>query len=98
MSSKTTNEGLTMKMDLLIVQMTKITVLEERHGSHQADLLRANTRIDENAKKFESLAEESKAFMNFTKGQNKVLWLISTVVAALCIKALFFAANHGMTP
>ncbi len=98
MSLKQTNEGLTTKMDLLLVQMTKVALLEERNVTQQIDLARANTRIDANAEKMEKLAEESRAFMNYSKGQNKILWAIGAAVAGLCVKALFFAANHGMTP
>lgn len=36
--------------------------------------------------------------MNYSKGQQKVMWAIGTAVAALVIKALFFVANYGMTP
>lgn len=98
MSLKQTNEGLTTKMDLLLAQMTKVALLEERNVTQQIDLARANTRIDANADKMEKLAEESRAFMNYSKGQNKVLWTLGVAVAALLVKALFFAAGHGMTP
>ena len=98
MSLKQTNEGLTTKMDLLLAQMTKVALLEERNVTQQIDLARANTRIDANAEKMEKLAEESRAFMNYSKGLSKVLWTLATAVSALLVKALFFAANNGMTP
>lgn len=98
MSLKQTNEGLTTKMDLLLAQMTKVALLEERNVTQQIDLARANTRIDANADKMERLAEESRAFMNYSKGLSKVLWTLATAVSALLVKALFFAANNGMTP
>ena len=98
MSLKKTNEGLTNKMDLLLAQMTKVALLEERNITQQLDLGRANAKIDSNSDKFEALALESRAFMNYAKGQNKILWAIGFAVAALVTKALFFAANHGMTP
>lgn len=98
MSLKQTNEGLTTKMDLLLAAMTKVALLEERNVTQQIDLARANTRIDANADKMEKLAEESRAFMNYSKGQNKVLWTLGIAVGALLVKALFFAANNGMTP
>jgi len=98
MSLKQTNEGLTTKMDLLLAQMTKVALLEERNVTQQIDLARANTRIDANADKMEKLAEESRAFMNYSKGLSKVLWTLATAVSALLVKALFFAANNGMTP
>lgn len=98
LSLKQTNEGLTTKMDLLLAQMTKIALLEERNITQQVDLGRAHAKIDSNSEKFDNLALESRAFMNYTKGQNKILWAIGAAVAALVVKALFFAANHGMTP
>jgi len=98
MSLKQTNEELTNKMDLLLAQMTKVALLEERNVTQQIELARANTKIDANAEKMEKLGEESRAFMNYSKGQNKVLWTLGIAVGALLVKALFFAANNGMTP
>lgn len=98
MSIKQTNEGITTKLDLLLAQMTKVALLEERHITQQLDLTRAHTKIEDNAKKLETLADESRAFMNYSKGQAKILWAIGAAVLALLVKALFFAAGHGMTP
>lgn len=98
MSLKQTNEGLTAKMDLLLVQMTKVALLEEKHLTQQQDVARAHTKVDETTKALNTLALETRAFMNYAKGQGTVLWAIGVVVAALTVKALFFAANHGMTP
>lgn len=98
MSIKKTNEGITTKLDLLLAQMTKVALLEERHITQQLDLTRAHTKIEDNAKKLETLADESRAFMNYSKGQAKILWAIGAAVLALLVKALFFAAGHGMTP
>ena len=98
MSIKQTNESITTKLDLLLAQMTKVALLEERHITQQLDLTRAHTKIEDNAKKLEILADESRAFMNYSKGQAKMLWAIGTAVLALLVKALFFAAGHGMTP
>lgn len=98
MSIKQTNEGLTTKMDILIGTMTKVALLEEKHGNQQQDVTRAHTKIETLTKTVDDLAQESRAFMNHTKGQNKVLWAIGGTVMALVIKALFFASSHGMTP
>lgn len=98
MSIKQTNEGLTTKMDLLLAQMTKVALLEERNMTQQVDLSRAHAKIEANAEKLETLSEEARAFMNYSKGQGKILWLLGTAVAALLVKALFFATSHGMTP
>ena len=98
LSIKATNEGLTTKMDLLLAQMTKVALLEERNITQQVDITRAHKKIEDLEKKHDDLATEIRAFMNYTKGQQKILWAIGTAVAALIVKALFFAANHGMTP
>ena len=93
-----TNEGITTKMDLLLAQMTKVALLEERNVTQQADLARAHSKIDANAKTIEALAVESRAFMNYAQGRDKVLWLLGGGVMALLVKALFFASSHGMLP
>lgn len=98
MSLKQTNEGITTKLDLLLAQMTKVALLEERNVTQQVDLTRAHAKIEANEVKFEKLADESRAFMNYAKGQNKVLWSLSCAVGVLLIKVLFFAANSGMHP
>ena len=98
MSLKATNEGLTTKMDLLLAQMTKVALLEERNVTQQVDITRAHKNIEDLEDKHDALAVEIRAFMNFSKGQGKVMWAIGAAVFALVIKALFFAANHGMTP
>jgi hypothetical protein len=86
------------KLDLILVQITKVAILEEKHSNLIVDNDRAHKKISELSTKFETLALETRAFINYAKGQNKVLWLLGGVVGGLLIKALFFAANHGMTP
>ena len=98
LSLKATNEGLTTKMDLLLAQMTKVALLEERNITQQVDITRAHKKIEDIEKKHDELATEIRAFMNYSKGQQRVMWAIGTAVAVLIVKALFFAANHGMTP
>lgn len=98
MSLKATNEGLTTKMDLLLAQMTKVALLEERNITQQVDITRAHKKIEDLEGEHKALAIEIREFMNHSKGQSKVMWAIGAAVGALVIKALFFAANHGMTP
>jgi len=98
LSLKATNEELTTKMDLLLAQMTKVALLEERNITQQVDITRAHKKIEDLEKKHDDLATEIRAFMNYSKGQQKIMWTIGGVVMALVIKALFFAANNGMTP
>ena len=98
LSIKQTNEGMTTKLDLILAQITRVAILEEKHTNQQTDLNRAHSKIAELIKDHDRLAEEIRAFMNYTKGQGKVMWAIGAAVAALFIKMLFFAANQGMTP
>ena len=98
MSLKQTNEGITTKLDLLLAQMTKVALLEERNITQQQDLTRAHAKIEANAKTLDTLAIESRAFMAYAQGRDKVLWALGGVVLALLVKAMFFASSHGMTP
>ena len=98
MSLKSTNEGITTKLDLLLAQMTKVALLEERNITQQQDLTRAHAKIEANAKTLDTLAIESRAFMAYAQGRDKVLWALGGVVLALLVKAMFFASSHGMTP
>ena len=97
MSIKQTSEGMTTKLDLILAQITKVAILEEKHSNLLIDNDRAHSKIADVVDKLDKLAEESRGFMNYTKGQNKVLWTIGSVVLGLLIKALFFATNNGMT-
>lgn len=101
MSIKQTSEGMTTKLDLILAQITKVAILEEKHSNLLIDNDRAHRKISDVTGKLDTLAEESRAFMNYTKGQNKqnkVLWAIGAIVAGLFVKVLFFASSHGMTP
>jgi hypothetical protein len=97
LSIKQTSEGMTTKLDLILAQITKVAILEEKHSNLLIDNDRAHSKIAGITDKLDKLAEESRGFMNYTKGQNKILWAIGSVVLGLLIKALFFAANNGMT-
>lgn len=91
-------DAVSTKLDLILAQITKVAILEEKHSALIVDNDRAHKRIGDLAGKMEYLAIETREFMNYSKGQQKVMWAIGTAVAALIVKALFFAANNGMTP
>lgn len=93
-----TMDAVSTKLDLILAQITKVAILEEKHSNLIIDNDRAHKKISDLGTKFDALAEESRAFMNFSKGQNKVLWALGGVVGVLLIKVLFFTAQHGMTP
>ena len=97
-SLKQTNEGITTKLDLILAQVTRVALLEEKHTNLMVDNNRAHDKISDITKSLETLSRESRDFMAYTRGQGRVLWWISGAVAALFIKILFFAAGNGMTP
>lgn len=98
MSIKQTSEGMTTKLDLILAQVTKVAILEERHNNQAIDITRAHSKIESLEEKHDELAQEIRAFMNQMKGQSKVLWAIGGVVGMLLIKVLFWSSSHGMTP
>lgn len=93
MSLKNTNEGITTKLDLLLAQMTKVALLEEKHQTHALDIDRANNKISSNEKELDELAIEVRHFISYSQGRDKILWAIGSAVLALVIKAVFFAAQ-----
>ncbi len=97
-SIKQTSEGMTTKLDLILAQVTKVAILEERHNNQQSDVNRAHVKIGSLEHEVEELAKETRAFISYSQGRDKVLWALGAVVLGLLIKALFFASSHGMTP
>ena len=91
-------EAVSTKLDLILAQITKVAILEERHNNQQLDVDRAHGKIERIEKSVETLGIETRAFISYSQGRDKVLWTIAAAVAALFIKVLFFAANNGMTP
>lgn len=97
-SIKQTSEGMTTKLDLILAQVTKVAILEERHNNQQSDVNRAHDKISNLEDEVNSLAKETRAFISYSQGRDKVLWALGAVVLGLFVKALFFASSHGMTP
>ena len=90
---KTTSEGIIGKLDLLIAQTTKVALLEERHVAQAGDVNRAHERIKALDFVVTSHIKEAEAFINHSKGRDKVLWAMGAAIFALLIKSLFFAAH-----
>ena len=89
------NEQMVNKLDLLLTQMTKIALLEERHLSQQTDLNRAHDRLNALSEVVTAHIRATEAFINYSKGRDKVLWALSAAVGLLVFKAVLFAAGHG---
>lgn len=86
------------KLDLILAQTTRMAVLEEKHHAQQADVARAHKRASEIERTVNALAVETREFINYSRGRDKVLWTLGFVVFGLLIKALFFASSLGMKP
>lgn len=98
MSIKQTSEGMTTKLDLILAQITRVAILEEKHQTQQVDVTRAHSKIEGLEDTVDALARETRNFIAYSQGRDKVLWVIGAAVLALFVKALFFAAKSGMTP
>ena len=95
--TRTTMESVSTKLDLILAQITRVAILEEKHQAQQIDVTRAHARVGALELTVNALAIETRAFINYSKGRDRVLWAIGAGVLLLAIKVLFFAANNGMT-
>lgn len=93
-----TMDAVSTKLDLILAQITKVAILEEKHSNLILDTDRAHKKIEDLSDKLDKLSEETRAFINYTRGQNKVLWAIGAGFIVLLVKVLFFSAQHGMAP
>jgi len=91
-------EAVSTKLDLILAQITKVAILEEKHSNLIIDNDRAHKKIEGLATKVDTLAQETRAFINHSQGRDKVLWAIGGAVLLLGIKILFFMGNLGMHP
>lgn len=98
MSIKQTSEGMTTKLDLILAQITRVAILEEKHQTQQVDVTRAHAKIQANEHTLETLARETRDFISYSQGRDKVLWVLGGAVMGLFIKVLFFTSHLGMTP
>ena len=91
-------EAVSTKLDLILAQITKVAILEEKHSNLIIDNDRAHKKISDLADKVDVLAVETRKFISYSEGRDKVLWALGAVVLGLFIKVLFFTSSHGMTP
>ena len=82
------------KVDLILMQVTKVAVLEVNHSNHNEALGRAFSRIETLEKDNAALAKEAREFINEVKGMAKMgywVWgLMGTGLGAMLVKVLFF--------
>lgn len=96
----------------VLVQITKVAVLEAQHQASQADIDRAHKYVADLEKKHDydhheveksikDLSIETQAFINQTKGFNKAVGWMFTILGGtsmvLLIKILFFLGANGAT-
>ena len=100
------------KLDKILEKISRIDILEEKHSTHQVDITRAHRKIelletshkdelDLIAKQIDILSVETRGFVSETKGRDKTLWALATVIGGtvfvLLIKVLFFMGLNGAT-
>lgn len=99
---KSTNEGITTKLDLILAQITKIALLEQKHETQEMDINRMESRIGQIEARHEEFSRETRSFISEFKGMSKlsgILWAsLGGTTIALLIKVLFFMAQQGVTP
>lgn len=81
------------KVDLVLMQLTKVAVLEANHDHQSEALGRAFTRIESLELEMKSLSKSTNEFISHTKGMARMAWylwgLITALVGALGIKVMF---------
>lgn len=81
------------KTDLILMQVTKVAVLEANHSHHAEALGRAFTRIEVLENSIKTVSEETKAFMHTMQGMARMaywVWgLMGTGLGTMLIKVMF---------
>lgn len=93
-----TMEAVSTKLDLILAQITKVAILEEKHSNLIIDNDRAHKKIEGLTTKVDELSIETRAFMNYSRGRDKVLWALAIAVAGLFVKVIMFSAANGLSP
>ena len=93
--------GMTIKLDLILAQVTKVAILEEKHNTQQLDLNRLYARVETMNDKMEIFVASISEYVNNSKGRDKTLWAVAALIGGtvfiLLIKILFFMGKQGIT-
>ena len=92
-------DGVSTKLDLILAQITKVAVLEEKHSNQSADVNRAHKYIQDLETKQEDdvkvirtelaeLAKETRAFINQAKGMWALLTFLGVGFVVTLIKVM----------
>lgn len=69
-------QELKQKTDLILMQVTKVAVLEVNHSHQSEALARAFTRIEQIEKELTTLSKETREFMHTVQGMSKMAWYL----------------------
>jgi hypothetical protein len=92
-SMKQTLEAVSTKLDLILAQITKVAILEERHTNSAAEINKAHYNINQLKSEVDVLSKEVREFINQTKGMTKMAWAIWTILSGgmgMMLAKLFF--------
>ena len=90
---KNTMRDISTKMDLILAQMTKVVVLEEKHLNSTADINRAHLYIANLEKQVGELSREVRDFISQAKGMSRMAWVVWTLLSGglgMMLAKLFF--------
>ena len=95
-----TMDSVSMKLDLILAQITKVAVLEEKHSSSAQDINRAHLYIANLEKEVDKLSIEVREFISYSKGVARTAWgvwaVMGSAVIAMLVKVMFFLGAHGV--
>lgn len=94
---KKTMDGVSTKLDLILAQITKVAILEERHNGSTADINRAHLYIANLEKDVKGLSTEVRDFISHSKGMAKMAWVVWTLLSGgmgMMLAKLFFFMPH----
>jgi multidrug resistance efflux pump len=92
-SMKQTLEAVSTKLDLILAQITKVAILEERHTNSAVEINKAHSNINLLKTEVDVLSKEVREFINQTKGMTKMAWAIWTILSGgmgMMLAKLFF--------
>ena len=93
-------DDISAKLDMILMQVTKVAVLEANHNNQSQDVTRAHAKIaelerkleksmEDLGRKYDAMSLEVTSFISYSKGRDKVIWALAVGVAALAGKILF---------
>lgn len=98
-SMKNTLEGISTKMDLILAQITRVAILEEKHSSSAADINRAHLYVANLEKQVNELSKEVRDFISQAKGMSRMAWAVWTLLSGglgMMLAKLFFFMPQGI--